>query len=204
MKITALKKQVKNPNRVSVYVDGKYSFSLDVNQLIDLKLRNNLDLDEESIQALKSESDFGKIYARSVDYCLVRPRSQKEICDYLNRKKVPVDLSERVLNRLLDKKFVDDFRFAEFWVETRRIKKGASKIRLVTELKSKGISNSIIDQIFAETDRNETDDLDTVIMKKRAKYDDIKLIQYLARQGFRYDHIKDRLNYHSENSDTSG
>ena len=34
--ITNLKQGVKNPNRVNVFVDGKYSFSLDVAQVVDL------------------------------------------------------------------------------------------------------------------------------------------------------------------------
>jgi hypothetical protein len=33
MKITAIKQQVKNPERVSIFVDGKYEFSLSLDEL---------------------------------------------------------------------------------------------------------------------------------------------------------------------------
>jgi regulatory protein len=40
--------------------------------------------------------------------------------------------------------------------------------------------------------RNDNDELQKVIMKKQNKYEDEqKLIQYLMRQGFRYDDIRD-------------
>lgn len=42
MKITALKAQIKNPERVSVFVDGKYSFSLTINEVIDQKIKKDL------------------------------------------------------------------------------------------------------------------------------------------------------------------
>ena len=39
LKITDLKAGVKNPNRVNVYVDGDYAFSLDVAQVVDLGVK---------------------------------------------------------------------------------------------------------------------------------------------------------------------
>lgn len=203
MKITAFKKQVKNQNRVNIYVDGKYSFSLDTHQLLELKLSRYQDLSDELLEKLKQESDFGKIYTRCVEYCIVRPRSEKEIRDYLYRKKVQSDLSERIIKRLGDNKLLNDLRFAEFWLETRRQKKGASKLRLTSELKAKGVNSSIIEQAMGSSNRNEIDDLDKVIVKKRSKYDDKKLITYLAGQGFRYQDIVSRIRHYSENSDIS-
>ena len=39
------------------------------------------------------------------------------------------------------------------------------------------------------------DEIDKIIAKKRGKYDDEKLIQYLCRQGFPYELVKDRIHY---------
>ena len=52
------------------------------------------------------------------------------------------------------------------------------------ELIKKGISKEIIDEVLGG--RNDEEEILKIIAKKRAKYDDDKLIQYLCRQGFPY------------------
>ena len=37
--ITELRQGVKNPNRVNVFVDGKYALSLDVAQVVDMGVK---------------------------------------------------------------------------------------------------------------------------------------------------------------------
>lgn len=86
MKITALSAQVRNPDRVNVSVDGKYKFSLDISQVIDLGVKIGNEYDEAELAELEIESQFGKLYARALEYCLVRPRSGREMRDYLYRK----------------------------------------------------------------------------------------------------------------------
>ena len=46
MKITALKQQIKNPERVSIFVDEKYAFSLSLDELVKYKLKNGDELSE--------------------------------------------------------------------------------------------------------------------------------------------------------------
>ena len=48
----------------------------------------------------------------------------------------------------------------------------------------KGISKEIIDEVLSN--RNDEEEIIKVITKKRDKYDDEKLINYLVRQGFSY------------------
>lgn len=86
LKITELKAGVKNPERVNVYVDGKFAFSLDVAQVVDYKLKVGRELLEEELAELKRASEFGKLYQRALEWVLVRPRSIRETKDYLNKK----------------------------------------------------------------------------------------------------------------------
>lgn len=75
MKITAIKAQVKNPERVSIYVDEKYAFSLNHAQLLDLKIRIGLELDDAHLAELKKASELGKAYERALIFSMIRPRS---------------------------------------------------------------------------------------------------------------------------------
>ena len=78
LKITDLKQGVKNPNRVNVFVDGKYSFSLDVAQVVDFGVKVGRVLSETELEEMKRASEFGKAYQRALEWVLVRPRSVGE------------------------------------------------------------------------------------------------------------------------------
>ncbi|MCX6728330.1 MAG: RecX family transcriptional regulator [Candidatus Saccharibacteria bacterium] len=208
MKITSISVQRRDNNRVNVSVDGKYRFSLDSYQLIELGVKVGREYDEEELVALEQESQFGKIYGRALEYCLMRPHSVREVQQYLYKKTRPKrdktgelrpgiapEITARVFERLIEKGYVDDNKFARFWVENRFVGKGISKRKLRSELITKGINSAIISQILSETERNDTDEMKKIIIKKRLHYpDDKKLTAYLARQGFDYDEIKRAIN----------
>lgn len=211
-KITALSTQTRNPDRVNVSVDGKYRFSLDISQVADLGVKVGQCVTAAELAELEAESQFGKLYARALEYCLARPHSVREVRDYLQRKTVArryksrrtgqikehsgVDRSvaDRILVRLREKGYVDDEEFARWWVENRNIIKGTSKRKLSSELAAKGIDRALIDRVLAESDRSDLQELTKIIAKKRRRYpDEQKLAAYLARQGFDYDDIKQAL-----------
>lgn len=207
MKITALKMQVRDKDRVNVFVDGKYSFSLDITQVAELGIKNGNEYTEQELADLENESQFGKLYTRSLEYALIRPRSLREMRDYLYRKTrdtrtkigsikkgVSVELTNRVFDRLVEKGYLDDEKFARFWVENRNVRKGTSLRKLRSELQSKGVEQAIVARVFENSERSDNEELVKVIAKKASRYDDEqKLIAYLMRQGFRFDDIKEAL-----------
>lgn len=211
MKITDISSQIKNADRVNISVDGKYKFSLDIYQIGELGIKVGKEYTEQELADIENESQFGKLYARALEYSLMRPHSAREVKDYLWRKtrstkyksrdgqiKDRVGASQanadRVYIRLLERGYVDDEKFTRFWVENRNLTKGTSRRKLVAELRLKGIESSIIESILNESERTDDDELKKMLVKKRGKYDDEqKLIAYLARQGFSYDDIKSAL-----------
>lgn len=211
MKITNISMQVKNKDRINVSVDGVYRFSLDVFQVGELGIKIGDEYSEEELVELETESQFGKLYGRALEYCLMRPHSAREVRDYLYRKtrntKVKTQSGElkdrpgvsqavtvRVFDRLVEKGYIDDEKFARYWIENRDMTKGASARKLTSELRTKGVEQTIIDMYLVETDRSDESELAKVIVKKRSKYpDERKFMQYLAGKGFRYDDIKQAL-----------
>ncbi len=210
-KITSISAQVRNPDRVNVSVDGKFRFSLDIFQLTELGVKVGKEFSEEELAALEGESAYGKLYTKSLEYCMLRPHSSREMRDYLWRKTqatkyksrtgdlkeragVAREITERVYDRLVEKGYIDDEKFARWWVENRNLRKGTSRRKLQAELAAKGVPGSVVSVVLTETTRSDGDELSKMIEKKRAKYpDEQKLIAYLARQGFSYDDIKSAL-----------
>lgn len=89
MKITDISVQTRNKDRVNISVDGKYAFSLDIFQVGELGLKNGREVTSEEIAKWEEESAFGKLYARALEYTMMRPHSAREIRDYLWRKTLP-------------------------------------------------------------------------------------------------------------------
>ncbi len=195
-KITNIKQQVKNKDRISVYVDDKYSFSLSAWQFSSAGLKLGEDIDKERVEQLREESDFGKLHDRTLMWLMLRPRSTWEVEDYLRRKTDDGDVRTKLLAAFLEKKYIDDEDFAQRWVANRRLLKPVSKLKLRQELLKKRVPKEIIDQTLEADETNEADVLVELIAKKRkiTRYqNDRKLMEYLARQGFRYGDIKDAL-----------
>lgn len=215
MIITAITAQQKDRNHVNVMVDGAYRFSLDIFQVADLGIRVGKDYSEEELVELETESQFGKTYARALEYSLMRPHSAKEVRDYLYRKTrdrrtktgemkpgVSSAITTRVFDRLVDKGYVDDEKFARYWVENRSLTKGASARKLTAELRTKGVEQTIIERLLTESERSDESELEKVIAKKQRRYpDQQKFIQYLARQGFSYDDITRALKDQQDQAD---
>lgn len=196
MKITAIKAQIRNPERVSIYIDDKYSFSLTQSQLLEHKIHSGLELGEEELAKLKYASDYGKTLERVMNYIMIRPRSVREVRDYLWRKKVESELADTVVQYLENRAYLNDANFAKSWVRARQLTKPVSKRRLVAELRQKGVVGEYIERAFVQEAYDEHDALRQIIAKKRKQIryqDNTKLMQYLARQGFSYEVIKEAL-----------
>ncbi len=203
MKVTSIKQQVKRQGRYSIFVEGKYSFSLSDTALLQSKLVPGQELNDREIQDFKQLSDDDKALGLALSYAMRRPHSQWEMEQYFYRKKFSPLLSEQILSKLSDLRFIDDESFGRSWVSNRRLLRPTSRRKLQAELRAKHIADDIIQKVLTE-DTGEDDEqlaLQKLIIRKRqqARYqDDQKLMQYLARQGFSFDNIKAAL---KENDD---
>lgn len=193
MKITAIKQQIKQAGRYSVFIDEKYSFSLSADALLDSKLAIGVDVDQERVGELKQLSVDDKIYANVINYLAVRPRSQWEIQAYLKRKGASPTLSKTILSKLSNVDLINDHKFAEAFVRDRRLLHPTSRRKLTLELRQKHVTDDVIQEAIGNGLDDEQAALLEVIARKRKQtryQDDLKLMQYLSRQGFSYGDIK--------------
>jgi regulatory protein len=194
MKITAIRQQIRNAERVSVYLDGKYSFSLSLSQLVNEKLVIGAELDDDRIAELKEASQNEKLRMKAMNWVLLRPRSVRELELYLKRKESDRKSDGQwIIDDFVSRGWVDDEQFARWWIErSSRQKKSLSFLR--AELTGKGVSRDIIGSVLAE--KNDEAALFNLILKLRmkSKYkDEAKLARYLVTKGFRYSSVSDAL-----------
>lgn len=194
MKISSIKQQVKRPDRYSIFVDGKYSFSLNESQLLNSGLKIGQEINKQELKEFKELSDFGKIYDKTLNLISFRPRSQWEIEFYLKRKKQPDEVIEKVTSKLKELGYLDDKKFAISWIENRRLLKPISLRKLNQELRQKRVPDYVISEVLKPDEETEQQALKELVSRKKHRYTDkLKFMQYLARQGFNYDDIKQVL-----------
>ncbi|MDX1663213.1 MAG: RecX family transcriptional regulator [Candidatus Promineifilaceae bacterium] len=209
-KITALKPQKRNKERVNVYLDDVFAFGLALDAAIGLHVGQTLSADE--IAALKDEDAFVRAKGRALRYLGYRPRSVDEVRRNLARKGVEEPVIERVLAYLEHYDYVDDLAFAEYWIEQRETFKPRGRLALQQELRQKGVARRTIDEALADLD--ETQAARRAAMKRGRRYANLpydefrrKLGGFLQRRGFRYGTARDAVDRawqeYSEEEDTA-
>jgi regulatory protein len=189
-KITALKQQKRNRDRVSVYIDGRFAFGLPAIVAVRLKLGQSLSNAE--IEDLTEEGAAESAYNRALNYLSYRPRSRAEVITHLRRRNVTDSQVESVTERLERAGLLDDEAFARFWVENRERFRPRGPMALRYELRNKGLSNAVIERAMASIDveasayRAAEKKMHRLAHLDRPTFDR-KLVEYLARRGFAYD-----------------
>jgi len=194
MKITDIRKQLKRPDRVSIFVDDKYRFSLSLNQLALSTLAIGQEINDEKIATFLEKSSYGMLLERALNWALRRHHSKKEIEDYLARKTDDEAVLKKLFKDIKRHGFVDDARFAEAWVHQRR-QKGSSTYVIRGELIKKGVDEKTISEALEEGD-DELMALKRLIDKKKdmTRYKNKqKFMSFLSSKGYRYQDIKKAL-----------
>ena len=148
---------------------------------------------------------FERYYNLSLRYLSYRPRSEKEIVDYLTRKKIDEQIQHKIIEKLKTYNFINDLEFAKFRVE-QRVKFKHKPLRAIEfELKQKGIDRDLIDGAMAKFEDKNVFDLENakkLAEKKLDFYRNLdgkkrkeKVMSYLLRKGFSYDTVKKVLDY---------
>jgi regulatory protein len=189
-KITALKLQKHNHQRINVYLDGEFAFG--VSRIVAAWLEVGQELSDEKISQLQAEDNQEVAYQRALKFIGYRVRSEAEVRDKLAKSDYSDDIIEKVIQHLGRVGILDDKRFAEAWVENRVEFRPRSRRALSFELRQKGISDNVIEETLANTPEDEQ--LAYLAASKQSrKYRNLewpdfrrKLSGYLARRGFSY------------------
>lgn len=213
MKISSVEPQKKNPKRFNIYLDGKFAFGADADTIVDNRLVLGKEISSEDLDKVLAESEVGKLMEKMYGLFSVRARSEKEIRDYLRRlsyKRQAKDqdalsdwLIEAVLDKLTRKGLINDLEFATAWISARRRSKSKGNVAIRMELIQKGIDRKIIDQtlLASTTDDSQTDLANKALYKRLPRWQNLPAVEfkkkatdYLLRQGFEYDLVKEILN----------
>lgn len=192
-KITKLVVQKKNKERVNVYLDGEFAFGLALVEAIHLKVGQ--ELSEADVLALQDKDAYQCALRQALDYLTRRPRSSQEVEVYLNKKNASTIHVQSILSRLIERGLLDDFAFAQFWIENRESFRPRGKRALRYELRQKGVNETIIEEALSQLNIDEVESGYRVALKLLPRLRGLnnkflfkqKLTSYLSRRGFDWD-----------------
>jgi len=147
--------------------------------------------------------DFEKYYNKALEFLSYRPRSEKEVRDKLKTKNVELEVIDRIISKLKEKKFINDGEFAKGWIRSRLEYKPRSMKLIKFELKHKGIGEELIDRLIHNSEfiiQNDLESAKRLVEKKLGRFRNKfgmtreekyqKLGRFLASKGFNWDIIK--------------
>lgn len=197
MKITSVEKDPRNENRLLIYVDGKYSFPINMDDYLRYSLYENDEISDSEIERIKDEVVYRSAKAAAIKFMSLHVRSGGEVRKKLKNDGYGDNISESVIDELTAMGYINDRIYAGKFIFDRYKLKPVSKRFLKIELLQKDVDAFIIDEALEEI---QTDDISIgvgLVRKKYGKYDlkDEKVIKriysFLQHRGFNYEDIGD-------------
>lgn len=205
--ITSIKQQ-KKKDRVNVYLDGKFGFGIDLDNFVILNLRIGQELSETEVEKIIGKADFQKTLEKLLNFMMIRSRSEKEVRDWLYRKKVAETMHKDLFIKVKNLDLLDDTKFAKWWVETRQLFRPKPKRILEMELRKKGISKEIIAEVLSETQVDEGKIASNLLQKRSVYWKRVekgklkqKMTEYLVRKGFGFEIAKNAVKDYNNHED---
>jgi len=188
--ITAIETQKRGRERVSIFLDGRFAFSVGRGVVEEHGLHPGQVLSDSRVEELAAADLFGKCLNAALRLLSYRPRSEAEIRTRLSRR-FNGETIEGVILQLRERQMIDDVAFAAFWREARDSFSPRGRLLLKVELRNKGIDPELIDKVLDGIDDEESayraaQKRGRTLAKEDYETFRRKLGAFLRRRGFSY------------------
>lgn len=174
----------------SVFIDGSFFCKLNAETIVKNNFKVGSEVSKDEIENAQAENE--KLVA--FDKCLKLlsvPKTKKQVKDYLYGKGYTSKTVSYCISKLEEYNYLDDEAFASLYVKSYSFKKG--KRLLEFELKSKGVSQEIINKVLDEYEFKNDDVIALaekfVKGKPKDKKTAQKLMAHLFSKGFSLEEI---------------
>ena len=189
--ITKIEVQKKDESRANLYLDDVFYTGISIEAVIKNHLKKDMEIDKDTLDEIILNDEKTVAMSKAVKYMGGALKTKKQIRDYLKRKEFAIPTIEYVIDKMVEYKYLDDEEYARSFMLTYSSKYG--KLKLKSQLRLKGVAESIIDALLDEEVEIE-DSLDRVAEKylKNKEINEkniIKLARFLSSRGYEFDKI---------------
>lgn len=195
MQITSVEKNKKVKDRMSVFIDDRYSFSISESDYISLGLYDKTEITEEEIEYIRNTLNFRSAKSKAVKYLSTRLRTEGEVVKRLTDEGYDAETAARVIEELKSLGYINNRLYIQKYIYDRSKLRPSSKRLLRLELLQKGIDGDEIDEILDDWKTDEASVAEALARKKFGKYDlkDDKIARrlqaFLSHRGFSHEII---------------
>ena len=199
--ITKIEQQAKNKDRVNIYLDGEFALGCSLEIAILNHLKENVEISNEKLEELVFENEKSLALNKAVALLGKNLKTKKQMRTYLKDKGYSQKIVDYVLEKLSEYNYINDVNYATIYV--RSVKHKYGKIKIVNELKQKGVSEKDIDLVMQEFETEE--DIILNLANKYVKNKEItneilsKMYRFLLSKGFEYDDVSRVVKKFKEN-----
>lgn len=200
--ITAISPQKRGKTRFNVSIDGKFAVAVSAETLFREHLKVGKIVTPIEVDRLKFGNETGLLLNQTLRLLSRRPRSSKEIHQYLHKKHATDRQKEFIIQKLERANYINDEEFVKWWLNQRQTFRPKGNIALYQELRQKGVDEKLIKNILdqkGEGSETSQHSLALTLAQKRlqrlhglsqleAKQ---KLSRFLAGRGFDWETVKD-------------
>ncbi len=197
MIVTAITQQKRDESKYNIFIDGEYAFALPMQDILYFKLKEGQEAAEDTVNFIRQNLIYIKAQDTALHFLGYKMRTVKEIRRKLEEKEFAEDIIEQVLAFLEKYGYADDREYCRRYIREQLRLKPKSGYALGIELKQRGVSSAIVEEILAETEFDEAADAVRWLEKKsRGQWPpDLKkkkqLYDFLLRKGYSYDIIQE-------------
>ncbi|WP_456428377.1 RecX family transcriptional regulator [Rhodocaloribacter sp.] len=198
--VTRLVAQKKDPDRVSVFLDGAFAFGVHVDVALAFGLAPGRALTEAECEEILAADAVFRAKSAAFHYLAYRARTEREVRRKLSGKGFEEGVIDEVVGRLHTLGYLDDEAYARTYVRARFAGRGYGPQRIRAELLRRGVDRAHIDAALDEL----LDEDDVVARARRhaakrwprlaAEPDPRKrrkkLTDFLVRRGFSFDVVR--------------
>jgi regulatory protein len=199
-RITEIRDQVRDPERVSLFIDGEFRLGLPRLAVAERNLRVGQLLTDADLEELEAVDEISRATNQALRLLGYRPRSRSELKTRLRRNGFSDPAIDAAIERMADYGYVNDHDFATFWVENREQHRPRGKRLLKNELRQRGVPPEIIEETIEEAD---IDELSSARELARGRMERLRGLErdvwrrrmagFLQRRGYGWDIVRQVL-----------
>lgn len=185
-------------NKIHISIDGEYAFTVDAEYWYSCPYYGK-EIIEEGEQAAFSEAVGSRAaFIAGLRLLSYRDHSEKVLLLKLRQKGYDVNYASNAVEKLKDYGYINDERVAEYYAKSLSERKGMSKNGIKNELRRKGISSELADNVVESLDFDPILRIIELLNTKYSKYlsDEKgvrKTVASLQRLGYRWSDIRTAL-----------
>ncbi|HEX9026544.1 MAG TPA: recombination regulator RecX [Clostridium sp.] len=193
--ITKIEIQKKNKERVNLFLDGEYAFSLSAELVYKEGLNKNEEIDSEKLKILAEHESLIRCKNSALRIIEKSYKTEKEVRDKLILKGYEENSINKSIEFLKEYNFINDNNYTKAFISDKLKSQGSQKIKYT--LIQKGISKDKIEEELSNLNKENEKNIALNLAKKKLdiikkKENDNfkisgKLYRYLVSKGYGYD-----------------